>query len=79
MATQANAETDPSDLDSYTYLQFVISEITGQIAVNFIDEASGRVVRHIPAEELAKIVRDHNLLYGFQTSPLVEDECDAKI
>lgn len=40
-----------------TYPQFVIDTKTGQIEVNLIDKASGRVVRHIPATELRQIVR----------------------
>lgn len=46
---------------NYTYPQFVIDEKTGQVDVNFIDWASGRVLRHIPAAELNDIVRNHGL------------------
>ena len=52
----------PSGLgQNYTYPQFVIDEKTGRVDVNFIDWASGRVVRHIPAAELNAIVRGHGL------------------
>jgi len=48
--------------ENYTYPQFVIDEKTGRVDVNFIDLASGRVVRHIPAAELNQIVRGQNLM-----------------
>jgi uncharacterized FlaG/YvyC family protein len=44
---------------SYTYPQFIIDDKTGRIKVNFIDKASGRVVRHIPPAELSEIVRTY--------------------
>lgn len=48
--------------ENYTYPQFIIDEKTGRVEVNFIDWASGRVVRHIAAAELNKIVRGQTLL-----------------
>jgi uncharacterized FlaG/YvyC family protein len=53
-------ENPQPNSDSHTYPQFVIDEKTGRIEVNFIDEGSGRVVRHIPAAELGEIVRSYN-------------------
>ena len=53
--------TDQAD-NNYTYPQFVIDEKTGRVEVNFIDWASGRVLRHIPATELSEIVRGHGLI-----------------
>ncbi|MEW5956172.1 MAG: flagellar protein FlaG [Chloroflexota bacterium] len=48
----------PSNPGSYTYPQFVIDERTGRIEVNFIDGASGRIIRHIPSSELGEIIRN---------------------
>jgi uncharacterized FlaG/YvyC family protein len=63
MPTQSNLENCQSQLDSYTYPQFIITnETTGQIEVNFIDRKSGRVVRHIPSSELKALVRSYFLL-----------------
>jgi uncharacterized FlaG/YvyC family protein len=56
-----SSESQP---ENYTYPQFVIDEKTGRVEVNFIDWASGRVVRHIPAAELNEIVRGQNLIPG---------------
>lgn len=50
--------------ENYTYPQFIIDEKTGRVEVNFIDWASGRVVRYIPAAELNEIVRGQNVLPG---------------
>lgn len=57
MAAQVTVDPNHVDFDTYTYPQFIISETTGQIEVNFIDKNSGRVVRHIPSTELNEIVR----------------------
>ncbi len=46
---------------NYTYPEFVIDERSGRVAVNLIDNASGRVVRHIPSSELTQIVQGHSL------------------
>lgn len=67
MTLQLNSQNNQSHLNSYTYLQFVISEVTGQIEVNFIDKASGRVIRHIPSIELVEIVRDYFSSYETNT------------
>jgi uncharacterized FlaG/YvyC family protein len=64
MSVQPDSETNQPVTDNYTYPQFIIKEMTGQIEVNFIDKASGRIIRHIPSVDLAKIVRDYKLLYG---------------
>jgi len=56
----------PQPGNNYTYPQFIIDEKTGRVEVNFIDWASGRVVRHIPAAELSKIVRSQGLVPGVQ-------------
>lgn len=66
MYTQPD-DNHPLYHDTYTYPQFVIDEKTGQIVVNFIDGHSGRVVRHIPSQELSKIVQDHYLIHGFKS------------
>jgi len=58
--TQSSTSLHQSHTESYTYPQFVIDEKTGKIEVNFIDENSGRVVRHIPAAELGEIVRNYS-------------------
>jgi hypothetical protein len=59
------AANSPDHVDNnYTYPQFVIDEKTGRVEVNFIDWASGRVIRHIPATELSEIVRGHGLIAG---------------
>ena len=47
---------------SYTYPQFIIDEKTGRIEVNFIDKESGRIVRHIPATELSKILKGYGTI-----------------
>jgi uncharacterized FlaG/YvyC family protein len=59
--------TQPINQDNYTYPQFVIDEKTGQIVVNFIDGQSGRIVRHISAQKLSKIVRDQHFARGFNS------------
>jgi uncharacterized FlaG/YvyC family protein len=56
-ASQQHSDSE----QNYTYPQFVIDEKTGRVDVNFIDWASGRVVRHIPASELNDIVRKQGL------------------
>lgn len=62
MFFKKNVTQQPSDSEqNYTYPQFVIDEKTGRVDVNFIDWASGRVLRHIPAAELNNIVRNHGL------------------
>lgn len=58
---------------SYTYPQFIIDEKAGQIKVNLIDKASGRVVRHILASELNEIVQDYCLPYRIRSRRLPED------
>jgi uncharacterized FlaG/YvyC family protein len=67
VSSQVNKHKPQLESDNnYTYPQFVIDEKTGRVEVNFIDWASGRVVRHIPAAELTAIIRDHGLISGIQ-------------
>lgn len=72
MTLQLHSKSNQTCLNSYTYLQFVISEVTGQIEVNFIDRASGRVVRHIPSIELVEIVKDYFSAYESNAHNLSE-------
>ena len=62
MSTQLNDSHHHVNSGNYTYPQFVIDEKTRRVEVNFIDRASGRVVRHIPPGELIEIVRDYGLI-----------------
>lgn len=43
---------------NYTYPEFVIDERSGKITVNLIDQASGKVVRHIPSVELNQLLNN---------------------
>lgn len=51
------ADTNQLNRASYTYPEFIIDEQSGQVKVNLIDKASGRVVRHIPPTELHNIIK----------------------
>ena len=60
MSNRQSNSNDPGGANhSYTYPQFVIDEKTGRIDVNFIDGASGKIIRHIPSAELGEIMRNH--------------------
>lgn len=43
---------------NYTYPEFVIDERSGKVEVNLIDQASGKVVRHIPSVELNQLLNN---------------------
>lgn len=58
----------PEPNSNYTYPQFIIDEKTGRVEVNFIDWASGQIVRHIAAAELNQILKDQGTLPGVQIS-----------
>lgn len=58
----------PEPNPNYTYPQFIIDEKTGRVEVNFIDWASGQIVRHIAAAELSQILKDQGTLPGVQIS-----------
>jgi uncharacterized FlaG/YvyC family protein len=73
MLTQSNPEHHQPNLDSYTYPQFIIDEITGKIEVNFIDKESGRVLRHIPSTELREIIQDYYLMFGARADGISKD------
>lgn len=47
-----------SQYQNYTYPEFLIDERSGNVAVNLIDKASGKVMRHIPSIELNKILQN---------------------
>ncbi len=63
MPAQSKTSNRRSVFDDYTYLQFIISEKTGRIQVNIIDNASGRVVHHISSGELEEIIQDYISLH----------------
>lgn len=50
--------TQKSYAQNYTYPEFVIDERSGQVAVNLIDQASGKIVRHIASSELNRLFQN---------------------
>jgi len=56
-----------ADNQGYTYPEFVIDESSGQVAVNLIDQASGKVVKHIPSNELNQLARNVAAAGGDET------------
>ncbi|MCL4294672.1 MAG: flagellar protein FlaG [Anaerolineae bacterium] len=77
MESPLNPHHHLSNLDSYTYPQFIIDEATGKIEVNFIDKESGRVLRHIPSTELNEIVKDYYLMFGIKADGTTKDQNGA--
>lgn len=57
MPTESHFDEYQSSINSYIYPQFIIDEQTGRIEVYFIDRATGRIIRYIPATELHEIVQ----------------------